>query len=246
MSVEQMDAGEQAISSAAEAGIRAQLDAVDSLHVEIHTNPAKLTQGQLDRVVVEGKGMVVQNDLRTEEMTLKTGPVDIAMLKIPFGKVELDEPAEAEASVVLLPQDLQSAFNSDFIKKKLRGQKIELPSGDRVTTDASNVEFTIPSPGRIAVAADVMLIEKVETHHVAFSAKPTLIEGGHKVTLEDIEYEEEANDMPELTKSLVNGTEDLLDLRNFELDNMDFKFEEIDIQADRIVITAHANIQSFS
>ena len=240
-----MDVGEQAISAAAEAGIRSQLDSVDSLDVEIRTDPAKLTQGQLDKVIVEGKGMVVQNDLRTEAMTLTTGPVDIAMMKIPLGKIELDEPAEAEASVVLNPEDLQAAFNSGFIKQKLRGQKIELPSGDTVTTDASNVEFTIPSPGRVAVAADVMLIEKVETHHVAFSAKPKLVANGNKVTLEDIQYEEEDNDMPALTQSLVEGTEDLLDLRNFELDNMSLKFQDIEIQADQIVITAKADIQSF-
>lgn len=240
-----MDTGEQAISSAAEAGIRSQLDAVDSLNVEIRTDPVKLTQGQLDEVVVEGRGMVVQNDLRTEEMTLKTGPVDIAMMKIPLGKIELDEPAQAKADVVLKPEDLQTAFNSSFIKQKLRGQKIDLPSGDKVTTDASNVVFTIPSPGRIAVAADVMIIEKVETHHVAFSAKPKLVEEGHRVTLEDIQYEEAANDMPELTQSLVTGTEDLLDLRNFELDNMTLKFQNISIDSDRIAIAATADIQSF-
>lgn len=246
MSSDNMDAGEQAISSIAEAGIRSQLDAVDELDIEIRTDPMKLTQGQIDKVVIVGKGMVVQNDLRTEEMTLETGPVDIAMMKIPLGKIELDEPAQAEAKVVLKPEDLQAAFNSSFIKQKLRGQKIELPSGDRVTTDASNVVFTIPSPGRIAVAADVMLIEKVETHHVAFSAQPKLVADGHKVTLEDIQYQEDANDMPELTQSLVAGTEDLLDLRNFELDNMDLKFKGIEVQADRIVITAKADIQSFN
>lgn len=240
-----MDIGEQAISNAAKEGIKAQLDAVDSLNVEIRTDPAKLTQGQLDQVIIEGKGMVVKNDLRTEEMTLKTGPVDVAMMQIPLGKVVLDEPAQADARVVLLPQDLQTAFNSDFIKQKLRGQKVELPSGDRATTDASNVEFSIPEPGRIAVSGDVMFIEKAEKHHVAFSATPTLIESGHKVTLEDIQYAEDANDMPELTQSLINGTENLLDLRNFELENMDLQFEEIDIQADRIVITARADIQSF-
>ena len=240
-----MDIGEKAISEAAETGLRAQLDAVDSLNVEIRTDPAKLTQGKLDSVIIEGEGMVVQNDLRTDKMTLTTGPVDIAMTKIPFGKIELDEPAQAEARVVLKPEDLQAAFNSDFIQKKLRGQKIELPSGDKVTTDANDIVFTIPSPGRVAVAADVMIIEKAENHHVAFSAQPKLIEDGNKVTLEDIQYEEDANDMPELTQSLVSGTEDLLDLRNFELENMDLRFKKIDIQPDKIDIEARANIQSF-
>ena len=245
MSADNMDIGEQAISNAAEEGIKAQLDAVDSLNVELRTDPAKLTQGQLEQVIVEGKGMVVKNDLRTEEMTLKTSSVDISMTQIPLGKVVLDKPAQADARVVLLPQDLQTAFNSDFIKQKIRGQKIELPSGDRATTDASNIEFTIPEPDRIAVSGDVMFIEKAENHHVAFSATPTIVEGGNKVKLEDIQYEEDANDKPELTQSLINGTEDLLDLRNFELDNMNLQFEKIDIQTDKIVITASADIQSF-
>lgn len=245
MSADNMDIGEQAISDAAEEGIKAQLDAVDSLNVEIRTDPARLTQGELEQVIIEGKGMVVKNDLRTEKMTLKTSAVNIAMTQIPMGKVVLDEPAQAEANVVLLPEDLQAAFNSDFIKQKLRGQKIDLPSGDRATTDASNVKFTIPEPGRIAVSGDVMFIEQAENHHVAFSATPTLVESGNRVKLEDIQYEEDSNDMTELTQSLINGTEDLLDLRNFELENMDLQFEKIDIQTDQIVITASADIQSF-
>ena len=55
----------------------------------------------------------------------------------------------------------------------------------------------------------------------------------------------DANDMPELTRSLIEGTEDLLDLRNFELDNMTLKFQAIDIQSDNIIIAAKAEIQSF-
>ena len=62
---------------------------------------------------------------------------------------------------------------------------------NRVTTDASNITFTIPEAGRIAVSADVMLIEKkVETHHVAFSAKPVLVEQGQGVALTDVQYDQ--------------------------------------------------------
>lgn len=245
MSSTGLDIGEQAISSAAETLIKSQLDSVDSLNIEVHTDPLKLTQGKLDSLLVVGKGLVIQNDLRTEDLSLQTGPVDISMMKIATGTFALDEPADAEARVVLKPEDVQKAFNGSFVKQKMRGQKVELSSGEKVTTDASNVKFTIPEAGRIAVEADVMLIEKVETHHIAFSAKPKLVEEGQGVTLEDVQYDESGNDMPELTRSLIASTQDLLDFRTFDIGDMTIQFTQLDVQPEQLVFQANANIRSF-
>ncbi len=244
MSSQDLGIGEQAISKAAEAAIKSQMDEAEDLSVEIHTDPMKLAQGQVDKVTVEGKGLVVKNDLRTEEISLEANSVDISMTKAVFGEIELDRPADAEARVVLKAEDIQNAFNSGYVKKKLRGQKIELSSGEKLTTDASNVKFSIPEAGKITVEADVMLIEKVETHHVAFSAKPKLIEDGNVLTLEDIQYDEATNDMPELTRSLIDSTKELLDLRNFEIGDMALKFNQLDIQPGKMIIQADATVSS--
>lgn len=245
MSSTGLDIGEQAISSAAETVIKSQLDSFDSLNIEVHTDPLKLTQGQLDSISVQGKGLVIQNDLRTEDLTLKTGPVDISMMKMAVGAFELDAPADAEARVVLKPEDVQTAFNAAYVKQKMRGQKVELSSGEKVTTDASNVKFTIPEAGRIAVEADVMLIEKVETYHIAFSAKPKLVEQGYGVTLEDVQYDEGANDMPELTRSLIASTQDLLDFRTFDIGDITLQFTQLTVEPDQLVFQANARITSF-
>ncbi|MEL6488945.1 MAG: DUF2993 domain-containing protein [Cyanobacteria bacterium J06621_3] len=244
MSSSDQNASEQAIGTLTEEGIKSQLDTVESLSVDIETDPMKLTQGQVDKVLIKGRGMVIQNDLRTEELTFETGAVDIAMLKLPFGKVELEHPTEAKAKVILKPEDIQKAFNADYVKQKLRGQKIEL-SGNTLTTDASNVCFTIPEPGRIALSADVMLIEKVETNHVEFSARPELINDGFSVTLKDVKIAQEKNDSPELTKTLIKNTQELLDLRFFELEGMNLQFEKMAVESDRIVIKASAKVTSF-
>jgi hypothetical protein len=240
-----LDIGEQTISKAAEAIIKAQLDRVDSLDIEVRTNPSKLTQGQLDSILVKGSGLIIQNDLRTQELLLETGPVDISLLKMAVGRFELDKPTEAETRIVLKPEDIQTAFNADFVKQKMRGQKLELPSGETVTTDASNVKFTIPEAGRIAVAADVMLIEKVETHHVCFSAKPQLVEQGQGLVLEEVHYDEATNDMPELTRSLINSTQDLLDFRTFDLGDITLQVTHLDVLPDQLVFQAKARITSF-
>ena len=240
-----LDIGEQTISSAAEAIIKSQLDKVDSLDIEVRTDPMKLTQGQIDSLLVTGKGLVVQNDLRTESMVLETSAVDISMMKLATGQFELDEPADATAKIVLKPNDVQAAFNADFVKQKMRGQKVDLAGGDRVTTDASNVTFTIPEAGRIAVSADVMLMEKVETHHIEFSARPVLVEKGHGVALEDVQYDDAANGLPELTKSLIDSTQDLLDFRTFDIGDMTLQFTQLEVQPDQLVFEANAKIESF-
>ncbi len=241
---EELGIGEQAISKAAEAAIRTQMDEAETLDVEIHTDPIKLAQGQVDNVVVEGTGLLVQNDLRTEEIRLEASSVDIDMMKAALGHIELEQPAEAEARIVLRAEDIQKAFNSGYVKQKLRGQKIELSSGETVTTDASNVQFQIPEAGKIAVEADVMLIEKVETHHVAFSARPKLIENGHALALEDVQYDDATNDKPELTRSLIDSTKDLLDLRNFEIGDMALQFDQLDVQPGKLIIKAQATVES--
>lgn len=245
MSSQDLNIGEQAISKAAETGLKSQVDKAESLDVEIRTDPVKLAQGQVDKAIVTGKGLVIQNDLRTESLRVETDAVDLDMMKAALGKIVLERPTDAAAQVVLKAEDIQKAFESDYVKRMLRGQKIDLPSGERVTTDASNVQFKIPEDGKIAVAADVMLIEKVETHHVAFSAKPQMTDDGHAITLADIDYDEATNDMPELTRSLIDSTQDILDLRNFAIGDMSLQFERLEVKSNKLTIYAKANIRSF-
>jgi len=52
-------------------GLASQLDEVKNLDVDIQTDAFKLMQGQVDSVTIEGEGMVMQSDLRVEEMDMQ-------------------------------------------------------------------------------------------------------------------------------------------------------------------------------
>lgn len=244
MGFQDLDIGEKAISKAAETAVRSQMDAVETLDVEVHTDPMKLAQGQIDKVTVEGQGLVIQDDLRTEAISLEARSVDIDMFKAMMGEVELERPADADAQVVLKAEDLQKALNSDFVKQKMRGLKVVLPSGEKVTTDASNVTFSIPEAGKILVSADVMVMEKVETHHIEFSARPELAKSGNTIVLKDVKAKAADNDMPALTRSLVTSTEELLDLRNFEIGDMALQFNKLEVLPGKLIVKAQATISS--
>ena len=79
--------GEQALNKAAEIGLSSQLDEVEALDVDIETDPLKLVQGQVDSVTIAGEGMVMQKDLRMEELDMHMSGVAINPLSAAFGKI---------------------------------------------------------------------------------------------------------------------------------------------------------------
>ncbi len=120
MTQENQGLGEQALNKAAEIGLSSQLDEVEELDVDIKTDPFKLMQGQVDSVDIEGEGMVMQGDLRVEEMDMHLSGVSINPLSAAFGKIELTKPTQGSAHVVLIEADINRAFNSEFVRSKLQ------------------------------------------------------------------------------------------------------------------------------
>ncbi|HBE35092.1 MAG TPA: DUF2993 domain-containing protein [Cyanobacteria bacterium UBA11368] len=238
------DLGEQAISKAAEIGLASQLDEVEELNVDIRTNPIKLIQGELESVSIEGKGLVMQQDLRAEELKVNIDNIAINPLSAAFGKIELTHPTEAETYVVLNEADLDRAFNSDFISEKLQNQKVHV-NGQPMTIDAKQVEFRLPGEGKFALKADVFMQETGETKQVSFTAVPRMREGGNRLSLEEVQYAEGEEISPELTQALLEQSSELLNLRNFELQGMSLRLKHLDVQRGKLTLQAEALVKEF-
>lgn len=65
-----------------------------------------MVQGQADSVSIAAQGVVMQKDIRVQEMEVHTNRIAIDLLRTIFGHVELDTPLDATARVVLTEQDL--------------------------------------------------------------------------------------------------------------------------------------------
>ena len=236
------DLGEQALSKAAEVAMTAQLDEVEKLDVDIRTDPFKLLQGQLDSVTIEGEGLVMKKDLRAEEVQVQTTNIAINPLSAAFGKIELTRPTEAEAQVVLNEQDLERAFNSEFIHNKLQNLEVNI-EGKPTKIDTRKIEFRLPGEGKVALNAEIVLKETGETKQVSFTAVPRM-NAGKRILLEDIQYAQGVEDSP-LTKALLETASDLLDLGNFELTGMSFSLTGLDVQQGKLILQAQAYVEKF-
>lgn len=238
------DLGKEAIDKVAEIGIKSQLDEVENLDVDIDSDPLKLMTGTVDSVSIKGEGMVMQQDLRIEEMQLNTGGVSINPLSAAFGKIELERPTEAEALVVLTEADINRAFNSDFIREKMQNLNVHI-HGELATVDTQQVEFGLPGDGKTYLCTEVLLQSTQEKKRVAFTAVPKVKEAGQQIVIEDVQYVEGQDLSPDLTEALLNQARELLDLRNFELEGMSLRLKKLDVQKGKLILQSEAHVEQF-
>ncbi|MER3494501.1 MAG: DUF2993 domain-containing protein, partial [Mastigocladus sp. ERB_26_2] len=220
--------GEQALNKAVEMGLSSQLDEVENLDVNVKAEPLNLVQGQVETVSIDGEGLVMQQELRMEKIEMEISSVAINPLSAAFGKIELTKPTQGRALVVLTEEDINRAFNSEYIRSQLQGQKIQV-DGQLMTVVPQKVEFRLPGDGKVALSGTLVLKESNETHKISLSAVPRVSENGETLTLENVEYGDSQEVSLELTKALVDATSQILNLKNFNLDsnlapgNMDVK-----------------------
>ncbi len=235
------DLGEQALSKVAEVGIANQLDDVEELNVDIRTNPGKLIQGEVDSVVISGKGMVMKQDLRIESVEVQTSKVSINPLSVIFGNVELDQPAEADAQIVLTEDDLNRALASGYIAGKLQDLKLEIDEQlHTVTMQQANIQLL--TAGTISLNINFLLKESNKATTLSASVIPTAREDGQRIDLEILSIEGQGL-TPELGIAILNQIKTLLDLNNFALPGMTLWLQKFDIQVGKMTIHAKTNIQ---
>ncbi|MCC5619685.1 DUF2993 domain-containing protein [Nostoc sp. CHAB 5836] len=234
--------GEQALNKATEIGLSSQLDEVENLDVNIKTDPLKLVQGEVDAVTIQGEGLVMQKDLRMEELEMQMTSVAINPLSMAFGKIELTKPTEAKALVVLTETDINRAFNSEYVRSQLQTQKIHI-KGELRTINPQHIEFRLPGDGKIALNASIKLVETGENQQVAFSAVPRISANGKTVALENVEYGESEEISPELTKAFIDETSEILNLNNFDLEGMNLQVNHLKVEVGKLTLQASAYIE---
>lgn len=234
--------GEQALNKAAEIGLSSQLDEVENLDVDVKTDPLKLLQGEVDSVKIKGEGLVMQKDLRVEELQMQTGSVAINPLSAAFGKIELTKPTKGSTRVVLIEEDINRAFNSEYVRSQLQSQKIHV-NGQLMTIVPQQVDFRLPGNSKVAISASILLRETNETHQVAFSAVPKVGANGQTVSLENVEYGDTKEISPDLTKALIDATSEILNLSNFDLEGMTLRVKQLQVETGKLIMQAEAYVE---
>lgn len=236
------DLGAQALNSTAEMALSSQLDEVKQLDVDIDSDPGKLIQGKIDSLEIEGKGLVMQQDLRMEELNMQVTNIAINPLSALGGKIELTEPGHGRAQVVLTEADMNRAFVSEYLNDKLRSLDIQV-EGKPVKIETKQVQCHLLNDGKIGLDTEILRSDTGQTQSVSFTTKPQVVAGGKGVVLEDIQYAEGKELPPELSQALVDKVADILNLRSFDLEGMSLSIDKLQVEAGKLKIEAQARVE---
>ncbi|MEO0836778.1 MAG: DUF2993 domain-containing protein [Cyanobacteria bacterium J06642_3] len=236
--------GEQALNKIAKLALSSQLEASDSLEVKIDTSPEKLANGELKSLLIEGKGIVIETDLRLQMLEIEMKAIAVKPLKALTGNIELTQATEGTAQLILTETDLNRALNSPDLRAKIDVLDTYLSTG-KVKLTVPQKRCQLRQDGTVAIEALVELQPSGKTKEVAFATTPKIAPGGRSVVLEDIKYEPGKEVSEDLTQAFLDKAGKMLDLCNFEKQGLALRIHRLTVETGQIKLLAAANITQF-
>ncbi len=232
---------EQALSLAAEMTLSSQLDEAEKIDVDVRTDLPHLVQGHVDSVTIEGHGLVMQKDIRVEEMELHTDSLDINPLSALFGHIELNHPVDATTRLVLTEQDINRALNSNYVQSKMQHLELKV-DGQPVSLEMQHMELLLPSVGKMIFNGDTLIHAVGKTRPISFTAifrprtlsQPVMIEGCQCIKGEGLSLEE--------TVALMQKLKELVNLPYFELEGMALRVKDMEVQTGRLTLHTEVHV----
>ncbi len=243
------DWGENLINTVASNTIRHLFTRSDSVEVSVKCNPSsKLLQGTIDSFKMSGRGLVIRQQFRTEEMSFETDAVAIDFGSAVKGKIALKQPTQAIAQVKLSQDDINKSFEADLVRKRLENLTpdalTEISGGEPISFNDVEVQL-LPENG-VKLSAKASWGDTI----VPVSLRCILdISKRRRVKFEEVKFEEE-NIPPELqdiskelTLALGEILNEMVDLDKFNLDGVKLRLNRLQTEGKMLLFSGYAQIE---
>lgn len=233
---------EQVIDTVAEVGISSQLDRAEKIDIDIQTNLLKLILGKADSVNFSGQGVVMQKDIRLQEIKVQTDKVDINPIGAIFGKVELDRPLDAVAKIVITEPDLNRALNSEYVIKKARNFKLNV-DGQTVILEMQQMNLQLPGDNKMVFNGKILLHEKGETQPLGFTATFRPRTQKQPVIVENFQCDRGEGISFAIALTLMQKVKEWMELSYLNLEGILLRVEEMIVPAGQLNLELQIRMQ---
>jgi hypothetical protein len=233
---------EQAVSKVAEMQLSSQLDQAEKINVDVQTDLWKIIQGQADGVSFSGKGLVVQKDVRLEELVLQTDKIDINLFSAIFGEIELNKPVKSIARAVLKEADINRALTSNYIRSQMPTFDLNV-DGEIITLKPLEIQMFLPDEGKIKFNGTVSIHQKANTNELSFTAliRPRTLT--QPIMLESFTCTEGNGISLEIVTALIQKIKEVVNLPYIKLDGMALQIKKMEVQKETIKTWVEAYIK---
>ncbi|NWF58039.1 MAG: DUF2993 domain-containing protein [Fischerella sp.] len=243
------DWGERLLNTVASKTIRYLFTQSESVEVFVQCHPSsKLLQGSIDSFKMSGRGLVIRNDFRAEEVSFETDAVAIDFSGVLSGKLTLKQPTQAVAHVTLSEADINHAFKAELVKKRLVNLSLPdltyISGGELVSFEA--VQLQLLSNNRVQIWAKANL-SNGELVPISLSAT-IMIERRRRLAFCNPKFE--ADMVPEsqrdisqsLSIALAQILDRMVDLERFDLDGITMRLNRLETQGKQLIFSGYAQI----
>lgn len=248
------------VESRLENSLRSRLGEVEQIAVRVDNTPSyNYLQGEIDRVRIATRGVLLAPDLRIEALELETDPLKVDLQRLRQGNLTalnevFQEPLQAGVRLVLTEADLNQALTSPAIMALLQdivtrlGARLPGNFGQRY--QLANPEIELLEQGRVRFTADLNvlnaqgnIIEKVQT------SLETAVEivAGQQLRLVNTNASINGIPLPPpLVNTLTQGIGDRFNIRLLENFGIQARLLDLDINANDVEIASFIQVNDFN
>lgn len=230
------------VSKAIETSVGLVFDNVDEIDIDIQTDLFKLFQGQVDGVGVEGHGLETQG-VRIEELQLQTDTVSVNPLNAVFGKVEFDQPVNANARLVFTEDDLNRAMTSDLVRSFLKkGLALNL-NGEDVTFKPQLIRIHLPEANKIKIVAKILLEQGGATRPLTFQSIFCPRTDTSPIILESFVCAENEGVTLEFVTAFIQKIKELTEAPHLEMGGTAFRVKKMEIEKGTMTLMVQVHLR---
>ncbi|BAQ65322.1 DUF2993 domain-containing protein [Geminocystis sp. NIES-3709] len=233
--------GEKTINKIAEMAFKSQIKDAQHLSVQVKTDPQKLAKGVLESLDIDGYGLVMQKNFRLEKMRITLNNIAVSPFKALMGNVQLTQPSEGDACIILNEKDIETALNIDNLNQKL--QKYDIFYQNRpVGVTFFRVDCRILGDGRVAIKAKLKISETNSIESVCLVIKPRICTHGQSILMDEVECTQGQQFSSILTDAILEESTKIFNLDSLLMDGISFKMNYISMEEGKFNVLAIAGI----
>lgn len=233
--------GEQAINKIAEVAIASQLQQAADVRVQIKTDLNQLGRGQLDSMAITIYGLLMSQNLRTEEFHLQIGQVTVKPLSALRGKIKLVHPSTGTLRLVVNETSFTTALNAqDWVRSWRSRQSMNLSN----TTAIAPVKCSF-SNNTVTITTELIQNNTKTSQKIVLVAVPEIASEGQEIVFQNVRYVEGNEPSPTFTTALLTQITKLLSLQDLERQGTTLELQQLSVIVGKLILDASILVEQF-
>ncbi|MBH8564684.1 DUF2993 domain-containing protein [Nostoc sp. CENA67] len=232
----------QLLSHAAEIRISQQLDEVEKIDIDVQTDLLKIVQGKAEAVSVTGQGLVIQEDIRVQEIKLQTDNISISPFSALLGQIKLDEPVNAVARIILTESDINHILQTDFIRDFTENLQLDI-DGETLSLDLQETQVLLPEDSKIELKGRLLIKERENTQPLAYTVRISPRFDSKTLMVESFNCIEGEGISLEFITALLKKVKKLLKIRHLKWEDMTISIKDIKAEKNSLKLLVEAYVK---